>query len=271
MTDTLLSSDRGPVRVLTLNRPAKLNALDHATVVALGEAVAAAEADHGVRVVVLTGAGRAFSAGYDLAEEAASDLDGVAAWRDALAADVAVTMRLWACAKPTVAAVRGHCIAGGLELAMACDLVVASEDARFGEPEIRYGSGPVTLLLPHLAGPKAASWLLLTGDLVDARTAQAMGLVNQVVPADGLDTAVEALARKLATVPPAVMGPTKLAIRRAVEAMGILQAVAANLDLSAELNAADTPEQRAFDQLVRDQGLKAALAWRDARFGERLW
>jgi len=271
MGGTLLTEDRGPVRVLTLNRPGKLNALDHPTVVALGEAIRAAEVDESVRVVVLTGAGRAFSAGYDLTEEAGADLPSVAAWRQALAEDVAMTMTVWSCSKPTVAAVRGHCIAGGLELAIACDLVVAAEDARFGEPEIRYGSGPVTLLLPHTVGPKAASWLLFTGDLVDARTALAMGLVNQVVPGGELDAAVEALARKLAVVPPAVMAPTKLALRRAVQAMGLLEAGEANLELSAELNAADTPEQREFDRVVREQGLKAALAWRDERFGERLW
>jgi enoyl-CoA hydratase len=271
MGDTLLIEDRGPVRVLTLNRPEKLNAIDHPTVVALGEAIRAAEVDETVRVVVLTGAGRAFSAGYDLTEEATSELSSLPAWRQALAEDVAMTMTVWACAKPTVAAVRGYCIAGGLEVAIACDLVVATDDARFGEPEVRYGSGPVTLLLPHTVGPKAASWLLLTGDLVDAHAAKAMGLVNQVVPADGLDAAVEALARKLALVPPAVMAPTKLALRRALQAMGLLQAVEANLDLSAQLNAADTPEQREFDRVVREQGLKAALAWRDERFGERLW
>ncbi len=95
--------------------------------------------------------------------------------------------------------------------------------------------------------------------------------MNQVVPGGELDAAVEALARKLAVVPPAVMAPTKLALRRAVQAMGLLEAVEANLDLSAELNAADTPEQREFDRVVREQGLKAALAWRDERFGERLW
>src|SRR6266508_806245 len=258
MAETLLTEDRGPVRVLTLNRPEKLNAIDHPTVVALHQAIQAADVDESVRVVVLTGAGRAFSAGYDLTEEAGSELSSVAAWRQALAEDVAMTMAVWACSKPTIAAVRGHCIAGALEVAMACDLVVATEDARFGEPEIRYGSGPVTLLLPHTVGPKAASWLLLTGDLVDARTAQAMGLVNQVVAADGLEAAVEALARKLA-------------LRRAVQAMGLLDAVEANLDLSAQLNAADTAEQREFDRVVREQGLKAALAWRDERFGERLW
>jgi len=271
MAETLLTEDRGPVRVLTLNRPEKLNALDHPTVAALHQAIQAADVDESVRVVVLTGAGRAFSAGYDLTEEAGSELSSVAAWRQALAEDVAMTMAVWACSKPTIAAVRGHCVAGALEVAMACDLVVATEDARVGEPEIRYGSGPVTLLLPHTVGPKAASWLLLTGDLVDARTAQAMGLVNQVVAADGLEAAVEALARKLAVVPPAVMAPTKLALRRAVQAMGLLDAVEANLDLSAQLNAADTAEQREFGRVVREQGLKAALAWRDERFGERLW
>ena len=110
-------------------------------------------------MIVLTVAGRAFSAGYDLAEEAASRIEGADRWRDVLAADVEITMEIWSAPKPTIAAVRGWCLAGGCEVAMAGDLIVAADDARFGEPEIRYGSGPVTLLTPFVLGQKKTSEL----------------------------------------------------------------------------------------------------------------
>ena len=267
---TVLYERKGPAAWLTLNRPEKLNALNAETVEELRGALRRAAADDEARVVVLTGAGRAFSAGYDLAEEVAAEVEGADRWHTLLAEDVAVTMELWALPKPTIAAVRGWCLAGGCELAMACDLVVASEDARFGEPEIRYGSGPVTLLMPFLLGQKKTNELLLTGDAVDAVEAERIGLVNRVVPGAELEAAVAELVRKIAPTPLPVLRLTKLALTRAYEAMGLRGAVAANLDLSAVLNAADTPEQREFDRIVAAEGLKAALAWRDARYGEAL-
>ncbi|MHB1930572.1 MAG: enoyl-CoA hydratase-related protein, partial [Acidimicrobiales bacterium] len=195
---------------------------------------------------------------------------GADAWHAVLSADVTATMELWSLPKPTIAAVRGFCLAGGCELAMACDLIVASEDARFGEPEIRYGSGPVTLLMPFELGQKKTSELLFTGDVIDAATAERLGLLNRVVPAGDLDAAAGELARRIGLAPLPVLRLTKLALTRAYEAMGLRQAVHANLDLSAVLNAAESPEQREFDDLVRNEGLRAALAWRDERYGERL-
>src|SRR5215210_1343080 len=153
---------------------------------------------------------------------------------------------------------------------MACDLIVAGEDARFGEPEIRYGSGPVTLLMPFVLGQKKTNELLFTGDAVPADEAERLGLVNRVVPGDELERAVEALVARIAPTPLPVLRLTKLALTRAYEAMGLRSAVGANLDLSAILNAADTPEQREFDRIVGEQGLKAALAWRDSRYGDGL-
>ncbi|HEX7298827.1 MAG TPA: enoyl-CoA hydratase/isomerase family protein [Solirubrobacteraceae bacterium] len=261
---------RGAAGWITLNRPDKLNAMSHALVDELADVLRRAEADDDARVVVVTGAGRAFSAGYDMAEEVGEEIEGALAWHDVLSVDVAVTMQLLRLSKPTIAAVRGWCLAGGCELAMACDIVVATEDARFGEPEVRYGSGPVTLLLPFVVGHKRASELLFTGDVVDAAEARRIGLVNQVVGPDELDAAVEALTARIAPTPLAVLRLTKLALVRAYDALGVGQAVSANLDLSAILNAADTPEQREFDRIAAEQGLKAALAWRDARFGEGL-
>jgi enoyl-CoA hydratase/carnithine racemase len=271
MTDPVLLERRGPVAWLRLNRPGKLNALNHAIVDRLFEHLDAVAADDEVRVVVLTGAGeRAFSAGFDMSEEADAAIEGADDWRELLARDVDVTMRLWALPKPTIAAVRGWCLAGACELAMACDMILASEDARFGEPEIRYGSGPVTLLMPFVLGQKKTSELLFTGDAIPAAEAERCGLVNRVVQADELEDAVQELALRIAPTPLPVLRLTKLALVRAYEAMGLRQAVGANLDISSMLNAAETPEQREFDQIVRDQGLKAALRWRDGRYGQAL-
>jgi enoyl-CoA hydratase len=250
---------------LTLNRPAKLNAINAELREGLSEAVAAAVDDERVRVIAIAGAGRAFCSGYDLTESQPGDAWG---WREVLAADVAATLEIWRCPNPTIAQVHGYALAGGLELAMACDLVVAADDTRLGEPEIRFGSAPVTLLMPFLIGQKKARELLLTGDLVDAREAERIGLVNRVVAADRLAAEVDRLADRLARVPPDVMAPTKLMLNRAMEAAGFDAAVQIGLDLQSFVNMSAT--SRAFDEIVRRDGLKAALAWRDERYDERL-
>ena len=266
----VLYEQRGRAAWLTLNRPAKLNALSTPLIDELDAALDRAAADDAVRVVVLTGAGRAFSAGFDLTEEVADDPPTAAEWRAVLARDIAVTMKLWSMSKPTIAAVRGWCLAGGLELALAADILVAADDARLGEPEIRYGSGPVTLLLPFIVGQRKARELLLTGDAVDAAEAHRIGLVNRVVSGDELEGEVEALVARIAPTPLEVLRLTKIALNRAAEAMGVQEAVNANLELSSILNAAAAPEQVEFDRIVRERGLKEALRWRDERYADDL-
>jgi enoyl-CoA hydratase len=263
--EVVLYERRTPAAWITLNRPEKLNALTRELVAALREALARAESDDGVKVVVLAGAGRAFSAGFDIEQDAG--LRDADAWRRVLEEDVSATMHLRTLPKPTIAAVHGWCLGGACELALACDLVVATQDARFGEPEIRFGSGPVTLLMPFVLGEKKTNELLFTGDSIDAAEAERLGLVNRVVRPDELEEAVGELVRKIAPTPLPVLRLTKLALVRAAEARGMREAVAANLDLSAILNALDTPEGREFDRIAREQGLKAALAWRDSRYG----
>ena len=259
---------RGPAAWITINRPEKLNALSGEVVGELRLAFARSAQDDEVKVVVLTGAGRAFSAGFDIGEEVADQPDRADQWHNLLSADVALGMELWSLPRPTIAAVRGWCLAGACELAMACDMIVAADDARFGEPEIRYGSGPVSLLMPFMLGQKKTNELLFTGDSLTAAEAERCGLVNRVVPGDELEAAVETLIRKIAPTPLPVLRLTKLALNRAYEAMGLRAAVNANLDISAILNGAKTPEQEEFDSIVRAKGLKAALAWRDSRYGE---
>ena len=256
---------RGPAAWLTLDRPEKLNAITKEMVGELTAALERADADDEVKVVVLTGAGRAFSAGYDLAETVEG---GAYGWRQALGRDIDLAMQLWSLPKPTIGAVRGWCLGGACELAMACDLIVATEDARFGEPEIRVGSGPVALLMPFVLGQKQTNELLFTGDAIEAAEAYRVGLVNRVVPGDELESAVGELVRKIAPTPLAALRLTKIALTRAYEAMGLRVAVNANLELSSILNATGGPEQEEFDRILAADGLKAALAWRDARYAD---
>ena len=250
---------------LTLNRPAKLNAITADLREALTAAVAEAADDDRVRVIAIAGAGRAFCAGYDLSE---AFLPTAWSWREALAKDIDATLAIWACPKPVIAQVHGYVLAGGLELAMACDLIVAADDAQLGEPEIRFGSAPVTLLMPFLIGQKKTRELLMTGDLIDAHEAHRIGLVNRVVARDRLDDEVDALADRLARVPPDVMAPTKIMLNRAMDAAGFAAAVEMGLDVQSFINMSETA--REFDRIVQSEGLKAALAWRDQRYDERL-
>jgi enoyl-CoA hydratase/carnithine racemase len=267
----LLREDRGPVRTLTLNRPNVLNALSGELVDALADALAVADEDADVRVVVLAGAGRAFCAGYDLKEEAEHEkahgpMD-VAAWRAALARDAARMLEIFDLSKPVIAQVHGYCLAGGCDLMMMCDLAVASDDAMFGEPEIRFGSGVVTMVMPWLVGARKAKELLLTGeDRIPADEAKRIGLVNRVVPRDELAAATLALADEIAILDPVAVSLTKRSINRSLEVAGFREALTANVDLDSVIEAAEVPERKEFGRIREEHGLKAAIAWRDARF-----
>lgn len=268
--ETIRLETDGAVARLTLDRPAMLNAINRAMIREIHAALDRVEADEGVRVLVVQGAGRAFSAGFDLKESAAEPIRGVAAWREVLRRDLDMTMRFWRLAKPTIAAVHGYCLAGACELAMACDITVASEDAVLGEPEIRFGSGPVTLIMPWVLGLKKTRELLYTGDTVDAREAERIGMVNRVVPADKLEEEVQKIADKIAKVPGEVMRLTKIPLNRNYEIMGLRESVQYNLEASSLLNSVQVPEQIEFNSIVRERGLKAALEWRDNRYQEKV-
>jgi enoyl-CoA hydratase len=259
---------RGDAAWLTIDRPKKLNALSTSVMRELSEALREVEADDDVKVVVLRGGQKAFSVGYDIAEEVELGVATAEQWHAGLGNNIALTMQVWGLKKPVIGAISGWCLAGGCELAMACDLLVASRDAQFGEPEIRFGSGPVTLLMPFLIGQKATNELLFTGDVIDAERAQQLGLVNRVVDADALEATVEKLAAKIALTPLSILRYTKRALTTAYEHMGLKSAVAANHDIAAVLNSAATPERAEFTELVATKGLGAALAWRDARYAD---
>jgi enoyl-CoA hydratase len=264
-TETILYRVNGPIGEIALNRPDKLNSITADMVRGLHEALDKAEADASVRVVCLKANGRAFSSGFDLSE---MEVDAPQArMRAVLQADFDIIMRFWNCPKPTLSAVQGYVLGGGFELAMACDVTLAASDAIFGEPEPKFGSGIVALLLPWLTGPKQAKEMLLFGnDRVSAAQAYAMGLVNKVVDKETLDEESVRMATRCATLDANAVRLTKIAINRSYGAMGLDGALRQALELDVEIETTDTEESRTFKALLSQHGVKAAIAWREARF-----
>ena len=266
LTTILYETIDGVARI-TLNRPERANALSQAMLTEIGQAVDEAERDPAVRAIIVRGAGAAFSSGFDLKEQMEHRPSGIDQWRPLLRKDFDTVMRFWHCPKPTIAAVRGPCLAGACELALACDLTIAAEDAFFGEPELKFGAGIVVMLLPWIVGPKVAKEIILTGaDRIDAARAYEIGMINRVVAAGDLDAAALRLARHIAAIDPGLVKDTKRAINRALEAQGLLEALEAALLVDLAIEGAGSPDKAAFMDIARRDGLKAALAWRDARF-----
>src|SRR3990170_638485 len=220
-----VTSDAG-VAQLQLHRPERLNALNKATLIEINAALDAFEADAAVRVIVLSGAGRGFSSGFDLKEQMERRPEGAAVWREVLELDFSTTLRFWDSAKSTIAAIHGACMAGAFEMALACDLAVCSRDAVFGEPELKFGAGIVTLLLPWMVGPKAAKDIILTGDdAISAERALALGIVSRVVPeGEHLSTALR-IARQMAVIDPDLVRDTKKALNRSFGIQGMRAAL----------------------------------------------
>lgn len=258
------------IGVISLNRPRVLNAINRQLMREVTEALAGFVADQKILAIVIHGQGRAFSAGFDMKESAQRATTGTDQWRAVLEEDFDFIMQFWDCPKPTVAAVHGHCLAGAFELALACDVTVAAEGTLFGEPEVRFGSGIIALLLPWHTSPKVAKELLLSGtDQVSASKAMAAGIVNHIVPLGEELPKALAIARDFVAAAPLSVQLTKRAINRTYEIMGMRQALLAALDTDVLIESTGGPERAEFNRIRREQGLKAALAWRDARFKDK--
>ena len=241
MPDPLLISSDGPVRVLTLNRPEARNALSGDLIRALYAALIEADEDDDVRVVVLTGSDPAFCAGVDLKEAAR---DGAAYFAQYDATNCIGQVALLA--TPVVGAINGATFTGGLEIALGCDFLVASEHAVFADTHARVGvlpGGGMTARLPHLVGGGNARRMSMTGEVVDASRALQMGLVSEVVPHDQLVPRATDLARGMAEVAPEVMGPLK---QMYVQGWQAGQGVA--LEVEASIAGASPPD---YEQLER--------------------
>src|SRR6185312_3828427 len=261
----------GRIARVTLNRPEALNAIDAELPAELQDAVARANADAGVHVIVLSGAGRAFCAGYDLAAyaQAAGTNEGVQAmpWdpmRDyaMMTRNTEAFMCLFRSYRPVIAKVHGFAVAGGSDIALCCDLIVMAEDARIGYMPARVWGCPTTAMWVYRIGAEKAKRMLLTGDTIDGRTAAAWGLVVESVPADQLDARVEELADRMAGVPINQLVMQKLMVNQAFDNMGLhgTQILATVFDGITR----HSPEGRWFQQLAADEGFHAAVEWRDS-------
>lgn len=275
----LYEVDRGRARI-TLNRPEKLNALSLELQQELNEALWEADNDTNVRVVILRGNGRAFSAGYDLTPLAnrRPSPEGdhyTAVYRggrtfddDAWQLERAQRLRMaiFDMHKPVIAQVHGYCLAGGTDVALLCDIIIAADDATIGFPPARaMGSLPNQMWVYH-CGPQWAKRLFLTGDTVTGAEAAKIGLVLKSVPAGLLEQEVEGLVDRMVMIDTELLSANKRIVNIALELMGArtMQRFGAENDARAHL----APSVREFGRIAGEQGLKAALHWRDAKFGD---
>lgn len=256
---------------VTLNRPEKLNALSFAFKNEIIENIEKADKDPDVSVIVLDAEGRAFSVGFDIGgggPDRDKGRDDPLHWDPPLHNSLEMALAPWTATKPVIASVQGYVLGGGCELAMMCDLTVAADDAKFGEPEVRFSHvGPV-VVMPWIVGLKRARELLYFGDMIDAPTALSYGMVNRVVPRDELVEYTKRYARRLALIDPVALRWAKRSVNRGAETAGMRTALETGVDGLVALYAAKTEVGKEFDRLVREKGLKAALDWRSSQFRE---
>ncbi|HAP75786.1 MAG TPA: enoyl-CoA hydratase [Acidimicrobiaceae bacterium] len=255
------------VRRLTLNRPHKRNALNDALRGALFDELRAADKDASVSVVIIRGAGSCFSAGYDLGSRN-SDVERSIAPVDGWWSRHVVNnwFEMWDMATPIIAQVHGYCLAGGSELATACDLVYVADDAQIGYPPVRLMSPPDMQWQTWMLGLRAGMEALLTGDSISGTEAARLGFANRAVPADELDTYVLERAERVARVPPDLLALNKRAGHRAMEAMGIRSGIRATAEIQAM--GFHQASSKAYMRSFAEKGVTAALSERDRQFGD---
>ena len=268
---TLKYAVTGRIARITLNRPARLNAINDKMPREIRRAVEAANDDDRVHVIVLAGAGKAFCAGYDLKQFAEGDPDN--RWTQPMPWDPMRDYKgmksntddffsIWRSYKPVICKVHGYAVAGGSDIALCADIVIMAEDAKIGYMPARVWGCPTTAMWVYRLGAEKAKRMLLTGDTVDGKAAKAMGLVYDAVPAAKLDAAVNALAKRMAGVPKNQLMMQKLMINQAYENMGL-----ANTQMIATLFdgiARHSPEGVWFRKYAEKHGFHAAVKWRDS-------
>jgi enoyl-CoA hydratase len=257
---------------LTLDRPERLNAINDRLPFDLSAAVAQANDDDAVRVIVLQGSGTSFCAGYDLKEFAEGDIsqtrwaqtnpwDPIRDYRE-MRKNTDQFFSLWRSLKPTIAKVHGHAIAGGSDIALSADILIMADDARIGYPPARVWGCPTTAMWVFRLGAQRAKRMLLTGDTLSGAQAAEWGLALEAVPAAELDDAVEALADRMAGVPTNQLVMQKMMINQAYDNMGLnnTQTIATIFDGITR----NSPEGHWFKHFAERDGFHAAVAWRDS-------
>lgn len=252
---------------ITLNRPDSRNALNNTLRGEIFSQLEANDLDDDIRVTIIRGAGKAFCAGYDLKGNNNEDRPFHTAGGDGSWARHVVegAFRMWDLAKPVIAQVHGYCLAGGTELATACDLVYVAEDARIGYPVVRSMSPPDNQFFPWIVGMRQAMEMMLTGDAISGSHAADIGFANRAFPEAELEAEVMKVAEKIAKIPPDIEQMNKRAVHRQMELMGMRSAIRQGTEIQAL--AFHTKSTRAhFKELAA--GLTDALSKRDGKFGD---
>jgi enoyl-CoA hydratase len=271
--NNLLCEIKEKIFYVTLNRPAKLNALSTELMFELDNALIEAEKNDNVSVVIIRGAGRAFCAGYDLepSETQRQDaLENPALDRLILLQNQRHWWKIWDHTKPVIAQVHGFCLAGGTELAMMCDLVIAAEDVKFGYPPLRDMGSPVTPIWPWIVGARWAKILYFTGDTINGKMAEQIGMINFAVPPDKLDKAVSLVANRIAKIPTDLLTIHKTQVNRAFEVMGIRTAMSSGPDFDA-IGHSSKGAKESFFIPAREKGVKWVINKRAELFEDNLF
>ena len=266
--DYLLIEDPRPgIRRISLNRPDKRNALCNPLREELFNSLEEADSDSEVRVIVLSGAGSCFCAGYDLSYNNKEDMPYHSSKNDGFWPRHVVegAFKIWDLATPVIAQVHGYCLAGGTELAASCDLVYVANDVKIGYPVVRSMSPPDNQIFPWLMGMRHAMEMMLTGESIDGETAVKQGFANRSFDVDSLGEEVLKIAEKVAKVPSDLQAINKRAVHRQMEAMGMRTGIRAGTEMQAlAMHSKSTQEH--LKEL--SSGLKEALTKRDEEFGD---
>jgi enoyl-CoA hydratase len=251
------------VATITLNRPQKLNAITRQMQDELIAALEQAEADDAVHVAVVQGAGRAFSAGYDVSGETRLTEPGVTGDRHGLERILRGWLRIWDLRIAVIAKVHGFCLAGGTQLASICDITFAADDTRVGTPQLPLGAGYVAAFWAWHVGPKKAKEIFFpTGTIISADEAVSMGLFNRAIPASELDAFVADYAARVARTPKDILALQKTSINRTQEVQGFREAIMQGADIDAIAHASKSV--RTVNKFIGEHGLNEALrAFRD--------
>lgn len=263
--ETILYHTVRNVAIITLNRPKKLNSVTEQMTKDVWDALDQAEKDSNIRAVILTGSGGNFSAGADLRE--AFDLptpigdEPSEVYRAQLETFLRVSLKMWDLKKPVIAAVQGYAYGVAADWVFSADLAIASETAIIGEPEIRFGAAPATLMMPWIVGMRKAKELLLTGDTVDAQEAFRIGIFNKVVSDEQLMDAALAMAEKMASVPSSALKITKVTINKIYEMMNLKASLDYNIESAIAMFFLNQEQQIAeVSKAVKEKGIKALLS-----------
>ena len=283
LTDRAGTDDR--VGVITLNRPEKLNALSQELLFDFNDALHDMEADDSIRVIIVKGAGRAFSAGYDLTPSGGRGADAVVrsfrtadskgrrlvmGIRTGMQQITDIHMYFWNMAKVTIAQLHGYAIAGGCEVAMMADLVVAADDTQLGHPGCRgLGTSRTGVIWPLVIGMRKAKELYYTGENITGAEAEKIGMVNYAWPKDELEDRTVAFADRLANMTADHLAMLKLNMNRFYENMGIYSSVRSSTDMDAA--GQSTGSSYEWQDRMREGGLKHAIAWRDPMYVGNDW